>query len=62
MVNKFYDLAVFKDSDHTEDDIQAWIDYEIKGKWSKREFKTKTNYRFYDLADAFRFRFRWTNS
>lgn len=62
MSKKFYDLAVIKGSEYSEDDIQSWVEAEVKGSWSKREFKTKINYRFYELGDAFKFRFRWTKT
>lgn len=59
---KYYDLSVPKDKDFSEGDILIWLKTEAKGRWTKRDYKKKVSFRFHDIDDAFKFKFRWTKT
>lgn len=60
---KTFDFKIQKNNSHIDiEDLEKWIEAEIKGKWSKRNQKHAIVYSFTTMDDAFKFKFRWTFS
>lgn len=59
--HKTYSVSVSKRETNVNlKELNIWIKQAIKGKWFKKEYKTKIVYTFHDLNDGFCFRLRWT--